>query len=110
MEAVLSEGEKEIVKKEEYFTLFEGGGLRWPVSRVKVWDVEGKLEPYLKERGIGYERWEGSTERPEVIVVTPFTELWRKPEEFRRFIKLFNWVERGCAAVFLGLPSNGTAW
>lgn len=107
VEAVLSEGEKELVKKEEYLTLFDTAGLRWPSKGVKVWDTEGKLEPYFQERGIGCERWTGSADTPVAIVVTPFTELWRKPEEYRRFIHLFNWVERGCAAVFLGIPSDG---
>ncbi len=107
VEAVLSQGEKLLVKKEEYFTLFDAAGLRWPSSRVRVWDVDGKLAPYLKERGIEYERWAGDAEAPVAIVVTPTGELWRKPEEYRRFIRLFNWVERGCTAVFLGMPGEG---
>jgi hypothetical protein len=107
VEAALSQGEKELVKKVEYFTLFDAAGLRWPSNRVRVWDVDGKLEPYLKERGIEHESLAGDGEAPVAIVVTPTGELWRKPEEYRRFIRLFNWVERGCTVVFLGMPSAG---
>jgi hypothetical protein len=107
VEATLWEAGNELVRKEEYFTLFEPEGLRWLSSTIRVWDIEGRLEAYLKQRTIGCETWTGSVNSPVAILVTPFTGLWKKPDEYRRFIRLFSWVERGCTAVFLGVPSDG---
>ena len=107
VEAVLAQGEKEVVRKEDWFTVFDAAKCRWPSSQVRVWDVDGKLEPYYKERAIEPDRWTGHTDKPVVIVVTPTSELWRKPDEYRRLIRLLSWVERGCTALFLGVPSEG---
>jgi len=109
VDAVLWEGDEELVRKEEFVTLFDPEDLKWHSGgvRVRVWDVEGKLEPYLRDRGISYERWPGNTEAPATIVVTPFTELWRNPEEFHQFVRLFNFAKRGCSVIFLGIPDNG---
>jgi hypothetical protein len=81
--------------------------LSWPSNALVVFDVEECLEPFLKARGVKYEKLGLRAEQPVVIVVTPFTALWRQPEEYRNFFQLFSAVERGCAAVFLGLPSDG---
>jgi hypothetical protein len=104
VEAVLSHGGKELVRKEEYCTVFAEEEMRWPAERLVVFDVDQRLEPYLKKRGINYQSFGVEIERPALIVVTPFTALWRQPEEFNRFIRLFDWVRRGCTAVFLGIP------
>ena len=36
---------------------------------------------------------------------TPFTALWDRPEQFDKFVRIFDCVERGCQVVFVGIPS-----
>jgi hypothetical protein len=109
VEAALSEGGTAVVKKEDYYTMFSEADLSWPRGGLAVFDVESKLETFLTKRGVSFARLGHAVEEPSVIVVTPFAELWRRPEEFETFIRLFSAIERGCAAVFLGLPENGAS-
>jgi beta-galactosidase len=109
VEAVLSEGGKELVRKEEYCTVFAKDEAKWPAEGFVIFDVDQRLEPYLKKRGINYQSLGDEIEKPTVIVATPFTALWRRPEQFHKFIRLFDWVRRGCTAVLLGIPDDGAS-
>jgi hypothetical protein len=107
VDAVLWEGQRALLRKRDFCTMFAEADLKWPSRRVVLFDVDHQLEPYLKGRGVEYEKpWEG-VERPAVILVTSFTAIWQRPEEFRRYMEFFGWVERGCTAIFLGVPEDG---
>jgi hypothetical protein len=81
--------------------------LKWPSKPPSLFDLETQLEPFLRDRGIRFVKFDPALREPAVILVTPFTALWDRPEQFQKFIRLFDCVERGCQAVFIGLPSNG---
>jgi beta-galactosidase len=107
VEAALWEGTEPLVKREDYCTVVAEEDLKWPQGRLAVFDVEKRLEPFLKGRGIEYEGFTGELQEPKVIVVPPFTGLWRDPGKFQELVQLFSLVERGCAAIFLTLPRDG---
>jgi hypothetical protein len=107
VEAILWEGATPLVRKVDHCLVYRTEDLRWPSREVVVFDVNQQLAPFLRERGIPYEQLGRELEEARVILVTPFAALWRQPERFGKFIRLFSWVARGCAVVFLGLPEDG---
>ena len=105
VEATLWDGDSPAARREDFFTVFRADEMKWPPFH--LFDPEQHLAPQLKARGVGYEPYEERQQAPAVIAATRFTALWRRPEEFRKFLRLFSWVERGCTALFLGAPQNG---
>jgi hypothetical protein len=108
VEASLSEGTTPLVKKEDYCTIYSDEDLKWPTQLLAVFDPQGKLKAFLKERRIEYEDLGLEIERPAVITATAFSELWKQPKDFQVFIRLFSKVQRGCTVIFLGVPNDGT--
>jgi len=107
IEAALWDGSTLVVEKKEYCTLFHEDDLKWPPKPVALFDVEKQLEPFLRARGIQFAEFDPGMREPGVILVTPFTALWDRPEQFEKFVRIFDCVERGCQVVFVGIPSNG---
>ena len=107
IEAALWDGSTLVVEKKDYCTLFHEDDLKWPPKPVALFDVEKQLEPFLRARGIQFAEFDPGMREPGVILVTPFTALWDRPEQFEKFVRIFDCVERGCQVVFVGIPSNG---
>lgn len=105
IEVALQDGAKQLTKREDFFTLIESEASNWP--EFALLDPERHLEPFFQARGIKYAKLGLEVDKPLPILVAPFTGLWRQPEEFRKLIRLFGWIEQGCAAIFLGVPSDG---
>jgi hypothetical protein len=107
IEAALSDVSGTVVHKTESCMVFAAEDLQWPAEPALVFDPDRQLEPYLQDRGIRYGNGDASVDRPAVIVVTPSSALWRRPDSFRAFTRLFPLVARGCTAVFLEVPTDG---
>ncbi len=89
--------------REDFVTLFAAHA-QWP--EFTLLDPDGTLAPVLRERRVAFEEWDGQATRPRLIVVTRFSGLYRRREEFIRFLRIFPAVEGGCHAVFLGYPGD----
>ena len=107
VEAALWDGDKRLSQREDYFTMLHRDDIQWPSRPFALFDVAGQLEYFLRMRGVGHFKLGNQISRPRVIVVTQFSALWRQPTEFRKFLRLFGWIERGCTAIFLGVPEDG---
>src|SRR5262249_47101999 len=51
MEAILWDGSRPVVKKQDYCTMFHSSDLAWPSRPVSLFDPGKTLEPFLRERG-----------------------------------------------------------
>jgi hypothetical protein len=107
IEATLSDASGPVARKTESCMVLATDDLKWPADPVLVFDPDRQLGPYLQDRGIRFDKPGENIERPTVIIVTPFSGLWRRPDEFRVFTRLFPWVARGCTALFLEVPTDG---
>ncbi len=107
VEATLWSGNRRLIQREDYFTMFHREDIRWPSRPFALFDVAGQLTDFLGIREARYFNLGNQISGPTVILVTRFSALWRQPTEFRKFLRLFGWVERGCTAVFLGVPEDG---
>jgi len=105
IEATLWHGSRPLVIKQEFCTVFSD--LQWPAAPLFVLDPEQRLEPYLAKRRIACQKLGAPIQTPAIILVTPTTSLWRRPEDYVQLIRLFTWVERGCTAIFLEVPLDG---
>jgi hypothetical protein len=107
IEAILWHGTTQLVKKEDFCTVFAESDLQWPSTPIVVLDADQQLEPFLQARNIQYQPAGSDIQQPTVVLVTGSTSLWRRPEEFQKFFKLFSWVQRGCTAIFLDVLIDG---
>jgi beta-galactosidase len=107
VEAALWDGTTRLTGRQDHFTSFKPDELRWPSRPVAIFDPEHRLEPFLEGRGIPYRSFGPEIREPTVIVVAPFTALWRQSKEFQQFMQFFVCAERGCTVLMLGLPHNG---
>lgn len=107
VEAELWDSPALLVRNDAHCTVFRVEDFKWPSAPFGIFDVNQELAPFLKARGIRYSNFDPQTREPDVIVVTPFSALWRQPEEFRKLIRLLGLVQRGCTALFLGMPEDG---
>lgn len=106
VEAELRDGPFLLDRNHAHYTVFRVEDFKWPLTPFIIFDVNQELALFLKDRGIRCSNLDFQMREPAVIVVTPFSALWRQPEEFRKFIRLFGLVERGCTALFLGMPED----
>jgi hypothetical protein len=109
IEAIVWEDSRQLVRKEDFCTIFAENDVRWPSVPLLVLDPDGQLTPFLDERRVQYQRLGSEIQRPAVILITPSTSLWRRPDEFQLFFQLFYWVDRGCSAIFLEVPNDGSS-
>jgi hypothetical protein len=107
VEAVLGDPSRPIISKTAVCNLFAQEDLSWPSRQVLLFDVSRRLESFCRNRGLAWGLLGPVVEEPAVIVVTPFVALWRSPDDFDVFARVAAAVERGCTAVFLGLPEEG---
>lgn len=107
IEAVLWDGTRQLVKKEDFCTVIAESDLHWPSTPIIVLDPDQQIEPFLKAHNRPFKPAGTDIQEPSVILVTGSTSLWRRPEEFRKFFKLFPWVQRGCTAIFLEVLIDG---
>lgn len=64
-----------LVRKQDYYTMYSEHELNWLPESLVVFDPEGKIKPFPRERGRDYEELGLDIERPVVIIVTDFSEL-----------------------------------
>lgn len=94
------------VHKENCINVIHADDMRFPERPFMLFDPQGRLRPFLKKRGIGFVDFTTEPKEPGVIVIPAFTNLWKQPQEFVKFIWLFNLIRRGCTVIFLGLPTE----
>lgn len=107
VEATLSEGKDVLAERRDRFLRFHSSDIRWSDRPVALFDPEQRLEPFLRERSVECVRIDSQLPRPTVIVIAPFTDLARYPEQFGAFNQSISLVQRGCTAVVLGETIDG---
>ena len=107
LEAELRDGSQTLLKKSEPLTVYHPRDFPWPATGFAVFDPQKRWpqERWLAELRV--REYEPEFERPELVVATQFSGLWRQRQEFSKFVRLIDQVQRGSTVLFLGIPSDG---
>jgi beta-galactosidase len=105
LEAELREGSRVLLKKSEQLSVYRD--FRWPAGGFAVFDPQNQWPHAKRPEKLQIREYNPESERPELVVVTQFTGLWRQREEFLKFVLLMDQVRRGSTVLFLGIPSDG---
>jgi len=113
VKAELLDGSQVLLTKEEYLTVYNPRDLRWPDRGFAVFDPEQKWpeqkrKDWQSRTNLRVREFDPDTARPEVVVVTEFAELWRRPPEFQKLLRLVDSARRGSTILFMGVPRDGT--
>jgi len=107
LEAELREGSQAVLKKSEQLTVYHPRDFAWPSDGFALFDPQHRWPEVKGQTSVQVREYDPETERPQLVVVTEFSGLWREPTEFSKMVRLMDQVRRGSTVLFLGIPSDG---
>lgn len=107
LEAELREGAQVVLKKSEQLTVYHPRDFAWPADGFALFDPQNHWPGAKTQSNIRIRDYDPEEERPQLVVVTEFSELWRESAAFAKMARLMDQVRRGSTVLFLGIPSDG---
>jgi len=107
LEAELRDGTRVVLRKSEQLTVYHSRDFHWPAEGFAIFDPQNRWPREKRPPELRAHDYDAEIDRPELVVVTQFTALWRQRNEFRKFARLVDQIRRGAIVLFLGIPSDG---
>jgi len=107
IEAELREDSKGLLKKSEQLTVYHPREFAWPADGFALFDPQNRWPGAKNRSDLHIRSYDAQAERPELVIVPAFSELWRQRGDFENFVHLIDQVRRGSTVLFLGIPSDG---
>jgi hypothetical protein len=107
VDVALKDGTRTLLRKTERLAVYDSKACLWPERGIAVFDPDGKWKGWQNLTEVRAREFDPDKESPEVVVVPEFTGLWRRPNEFRKFVQLIDCARRGSTILFIGLPQDG---